>query len=85
MNHLPKSTTLFAANRLQDKNGYEFIMMKGMKSLVRDLVQSVKGSFEEKREFSLRDYKMNGITVKHQLYHSDEKERYFHIYYNERK
>ena len=69
-----------------DKNGYEFIiMMKGMKSLVRDLVQSVKGSFEEKREFSLRDYRVNGITVKHQLYPSDEKERYFHIYYNERK
>ena len=33
----------------------------------------------------LRDYKVNGITVKHQLYPSDEKERYFHIYYNERK
>lgn len=69
-----------------DKNGYEFIiMMKGMKSLMRDLVLSVKGSFEEKREYSLRDYKVNGITVKHQLYPSDEKERYFHIYYNERK
>ena len=69
-----------------DKNGYEFIiMMKGMKSLVRDLVLSVKGSFEEKREYSLRDYTVNGITVKHQLYPSDEKERYFHIYYNERK
>lgn len=69
-----------------DKNGYEFIiMMKGMKSLVRDLVLSVKGSFEEKREYSLRDYKVNGITVKHQLYPSDERERYFHIYYNERK
>ena len=69
-----------------DKNGYEFIiMMKGMKSLVRDLVLSVKGSFEEKRKYSLRDYKVNGITVKHQLYPSDEKERYFHIYYNERQ
>lgn len=69
-----------------DKNGYEFIiMMKGMKSLVRDLVLSVKGSFEEKREYSLRDYRVNGITVKHHLYPSDEKECYFHIYYNERK
>ncbi len=85
MNHLPTSTTLFAANRLQDKNGYEFIMMKEMKSLARDLVQSVKGSFEEMREFSLRDYRVNGITVKHQMYPSDEKERYFRIYYNERK
>lgn len=35
-----------------DKSGYEIIMMKGMKSLVRDLVLSVKGSFEEKRELA---------------------------------
>ena len=41
-----------------DKNGYpcEFIiMMKGMKSLVRDLVLLVKGSFEEKCEYRLRE------------------------------
>ena len=36
-----------------DKSGYEIIiMMKGMKSLVCDLVLSVKGSFEEKRELA---------------------------------
>ena len=36
-----------------EKSGYEIIiMMKGMKSLVRDLVLSVKGSFEEKRELA---------------------------------
>ena len=45
-------------------------MMKGMKSLVRGLVLSVKGSFAEKREYSLRDYRVNGITVKHYLYPS---------------
>lgn len=28
---------------------------------------------------------MSGITVKKQLYASDEKERYFHIFYNDRK
>lgn len=69
-----------------DKYGYEFvIMMKGMKELVKSLVLEVKGTFEEDRRYSIRDYKVSGITVKKQLYLSDEKERYFHIFYNDRK
>lgn len=69
-----------------DKYGYEFvIMMKGMKELVKSLVLEVKGTFEEDRRYSIRDYKVSGITVKKQLYRSDEKERYFHIFYNDRK
>ena len=72
--------------RYMDKCGYEFvIMMKGMKPLVAELVKQVKGTFEEKREYSIRDYKVSGITVKHQLYPADEHERYFHIYYNDRR
>lgn len=69
-----------------DKYGYEFvIMMKGMKELVKSLVLEVKGTFEEDRRYSIRDYKVSGITVKKHLYPSDEKERYFHIFYNDRK
>ena len=69
-----------------DKCGYEFvIMMKGMKEFVKDLVLQVKGTFEEDRKYSIRDYKVSGITIKRQLYPSDEKERYFHIFYNDRK
>lgn len=69
-----------------DQCGYEFIiMMKGMKDLVKSLVLKVKGTFEENRAYSIRDYKVSGITVKRQLYPSDEKERYFHIFYNDRK
>lgn len=72
--------------RFMDENGYEFIiMMKGMKSLVKELVLEKKGSFEDKRKYSIRDYKVSGITVHRQLYASDEKERYFHIYYNDRR
>ena len=72
--------------RYMDKCGYEFIiMMKGMKDLVKSLVLEVKGTFEEDRRYSIRDYKVSGITVKRQLYPSDEKERYFHIFYNDRK
>ena len=69
-----------------DRCGYEFIiMMKGMKSLVKELVLEVKGSFEDHREYSIRNYRVSGITVKRKLYPSDERERYFHIYYNDRK
>ena len=69
-----------------DRMGYDIIiMMKGKKALVSDLVMEVKGIFEEDRRCSIRDYKVSGTTVKRQLYPSDEKERYFHIYYNESK
>ena len=69
-----------------DKCGYDFIiMMKGMKDLVKELVGQVKGTFEESRQFSIRSYKVSGITVEKQLYPSDEKKRYFHIYYNDGK
>ena len=69
-----------------DSCGYEFvIMMKGMKDLVKGLVLQVKGTFEESREHSIRDYKVSGITVRQRLYPSDKKDRYFHIYYSDRK
>lgn len=69
-----------------DAKGYDFIIMvKGMKKLVREVVKSVQGTFEQSRRNSIRAFDVNGITVKHQLYPSDEHERYFHIYYDEGK
>ncbi len=69
-----------------DRYGYDFvIMMKGMKSLVKDLVLEVKGSFEEDRGNSIRRYKVSGTTVKRKLFETDKKERYFHIYFSEKK
>ena len=69
-----------------DKCGYHFvIMMKGMKELVNELVLSVKGSFEERRDCAVKEFHVYGMTVKKQLYPSDEKERYFHIYYDSAK
>ncbi len=69
-----------------DECGYDFIiMMKGMKSLVSELILEVKGTFEDKREHSIRDYKVSGTTVKRKLYPSDEKDRYFHIFYDDRR
>lgn len=67
-----------------DAANYDFIIMvKGMKDMVSDLVRLVKGRFEDRREYSIRDYKVSGYTVKRKLFPSDEKERYFHIYYSD--
>jgi transposase len=69
-----------------DKCGYDFvIMMKGMKSLVSELILENKGSFEEERSCSIRQYKSSGKTIKRRLFASDENDRYFHIYYSSRK
>ncbi|MDD3137594.1 MAG: transposase [Lachnospiraceae bacterium] len=69
-----------------DQCGYDFIIMvKGMNSLVRDLILENKGKFENIREHSIRQYKCSGMTVKKQLYASDEQERYFHLYYSDQK
>lgn len=72
--------------RYMDKCGYDFvIMMKGMKKYASEIVNKSKGTFEESRSHSIRDYKVSGTTVKGRLFPSDEKDRYFHIYYNESK
>ncbi|WP_128426688.1 transposase [Gudongella oleilytica] len=72
--------------RYMDKCGYDFvIMMKGMKKYAHSLVMENKGTFEESRKHSIRDYKVSGTTVKGRLFPSDEKDRYFHIYFNESK
>ncbi len=69
-----------------DKCGYEFvIMMKGMKDLVREIVLECKGKFEDRRQCSIREYKVSGLTIKKQLYPSDQDNRYFHIYYSDRR
>ena len=72
--------------RHMDRCGYEFvIMVKGMKELVSELVLKHHGMFEQDRAHSIRDHKVNGMTLRQKLFASDEKERYFHIYYNDRK
>lgn len=66
-----------------DQCGYSFvIMVKGMASFVNRLVTEVKGSFEKKRSNFINEYREYGTTVKRKLYPTDQKNRYFHIYYN---
>lgn len=72
--------------KYMDKNGYSFIMMvRGCKPLVSELVLDNLGSFEYSRDASIRSFKVHGKTVKHKLFDDDEKERYFHIYFNSSK
>ena len=72
--------------QFMDANGFEFvIMVKGMRKLVNELVLREKGSFEESRANSIRTYKVSGTTVKHSLYADDSQDRYFHIYFSEKK
>jgi transposase len=69
--------------RYMDKHEYDFvIMLKGMADLVSKLVSETKGSFENKRDKSIREYKVYGTTTKCPLYEGDEKDRYFHIYHS---
>lgn len=66
-----------------DQCGYSFvIMVRGMASLVNELVLKHKGTFEKKRIHNISDYRAYGITIKKKLYATDEKDRYFHIYHS---
>lgn len=70
--------------RYMDSCGYDFvIMVKGMKSFVSELILENRGKFENIRAYGIRQYKTFGMTVKRQLFASDETERYFHIYYSD--
>ena len=69
-----------------DECGYDFvIMVRGMASFVKGLVLENKGTFEMHREYGIRKYKAYGMTVKKQMYATDKKERYFHIFYSDQK
>ena len=75
----------FSCENIQymDKCGYSFvIMVRGMASLVNELVLEHKGTFESKRVNNLYEYGVYGKTVKHRLYAGDKNERYFHLYHS---
>ncbi len=69
-----------------DHCGYDFvIMVKGMSTLVNELILENKGKFEDKRACSIRRHKVYGTTIKRKLFLTDEKERYFHIFHSSGK
>jgi len=69
-----------------DKCGYDFvIMVKGMNSLVKELILENRGKFEEDRSCNIREFKVFGTTIRRKLYATDKEDRYFHLYYSEQK
>ncbi len=72
--------------RFMDRNGFPFvIMVKGMKNLIHDIILKKRGTFEDIRSNSIRQYKTYGTTVKSLMFPTDKKERYFHLYYSSLK
>jgi hypothetical protein len=72
--------------RYMDDCGYDFvIMVKGMAGFIQSLILETKGTFENKRECGIREYRAYGMTVKRPLYAPFETERYFHIFYSNEK
>lgn len=66
-----------------DQCGYSFvIMVKGMATFVRQLIDEKVGTFEKKRSNFISEFNVYGTTVKKKLYVTDTKDRYFHIFYN---
>lgn len=66
-----------------DQCGYSFIIMvKGMASFVRQLIDERAGTFEKKRSNYISEFNVYGTTVKKKMYVTDRKDRYFHIFYN---
>ena len=50
-----------------------------------EAVTANKGRFEDDYSKNIRGYKVYGMTVHQKLFPSDEKDRYFHIYYSDSK
>ncbi len=69
--------------QLMDKNSFDFIIMvKGMRTLVHELVTAVRDTFETITKNYVRKYNVYGTTVKGHLCEKDKKDRYFHIYFD---
>lgn len=67
-----------------DQMGYGFlIMIKGMKSFVRDIILENMGSFENKRSQYNDRFDVYGTTIKRPLFEGEERSRYIHIYYSD--
>ena len=56
--------------RYMDHLGYDFvIMVKGRKAFVNEKIREALGSFEEKRQYTIRHYQVNGTTVKTKVFY----------------
>lgn len=69
-----------------DRCGYDFIiMMKGMKSIVKDLILTYRGTFEDSWDHTIPEYGVSGTSIEKTLFKTDSKNRYIHIYFDSYK
>ena len=66
-----------------DEKGFRFLMMvKGCKSLVSSMIRDSRGTFETVRSNHIAEGNLYGMTIKQPLYKGDQKQRYFHLFFN---
>ena len=66
-----------------DDHDIDFIIMvKGMKKLVREIILSNKGKFEQFNDNYILKYSLSGTTIERLVFPRDEESRYVHLYYN---
>lgn len=69
--------------QLMDSLKLPYVMVvKGMHSLVYEIVGKMRGKFEHDRKCFVSEYRAYGRTVKRKLYAEDEGEKYFHVFYS---
>lgn len=78
----------FSKDNLYTMDHYHYsfiIMMKGKKDLVRGFVSDKKGTFETDWDCFNQRFGVYGTSCEGKLFATDDKNRYFHIYFSEEK
>ena len=67
-----------------EENGYDFIVMaKSTSKFVSGVIKEAVGTFEEERKNRIGKWSIYGKTIRKEIF--DERIRYVHIYYNEKR
>lgn len=69
-----------------DRSGLAYVIMaKGACASVTHIVESVRGTFEDRRSCHVRGCGVNATTVKKKLYPDDDREKCIHVVFNPTK
>lgn len=69
-----------------DENGMPFVIMaKGNANFINGFVKEVQGTFEDDRKKRIGKYKVYGTTLRRNLFPTDDKNRYIHVFFNDLK
>lgn len=69
-----------------DENRMPFVIMaKGNANFINGFVKGVQGTFEDDRKKRIGKYKVYGTTIRTNLFPTDDKNRYIHVFFNDLK